>query len=244
MKPRARNRCVGQRGFTLIELLVVIAIIAILAGLLFPVFASVRKNAHKRDCQGNIRQIIQGMLMYKEDYGVYPDGLYGVSYNGGPLELRLYPKYVKDQKVFNCPNSPAKLNSTGLVNPTNPVIGGPAVDRFMRTLSYPQFDSYDFGYRPNDSLGSPTELHYSLDWDPTTPPGITDEQRQLMYKNPPDNTVVTWCLNHSDMDPSGNPARGGMAVVGFLSGRVQDIPADRMINWADPNSAWRVSPKP
>lgn len=66
----------GRRGFTLIELLVVIAIIAILAAILFPVFARARDAARKASCQSNMKQIATGMLMYVQDYDEqYPNGL-------------------------------------------------------------------------------------------------------------------------------------------------------------------------
>nr|MBP8953256.1 prepilin-type N-terminal cleavage/methylation domain-containing protein [Armatimonadota bacterium] len=55
-------------GFTLIELLVVIAIIAILAAILFPVFARAREKARQASCQSNIKQIMLACIMYKTDY--------------------------------------------------------------------------------------------------------------------------------------------------------------------------------
>ena len=55
-------------GFTLIELLVVIAIIAILAAILFPVFARARENARKTNCLSNLKQLGMGMLQYAQDY--------------------------------------------------------------------------------------------------------------------------------------------------------------------------------
>src|SRR5690349_8255349 len=62
-----------QRGFTLIELLVVIAIIAILAAILFPVFARAREAARKASCTSNLKQITTGFLMYTQDYDeVFP----------------------------------------------------------------------------------------------------------------------------------------------------------------------------
>ncbi|MGQ9733315.1 MAG: prepilin-type N-terminal cleavage/methylation domain-containing protein [Candidatus Zipacnadales bacterium] len=57
-----------RRGFTLIELLVVIAIIAILAAILFPVFAKAREKARQTSCLSNIKQISLAMLAYAQDY--------------------------------------------------------------------------------------------------------------------------------------------------------------------------------
>src|SRR5687767_12986157 len=58
----------GKRAFTLIELLVVIAIIAILAAILFPVFARARENARKTSCQSNLKQIGLAIAQYAQDY--------------------------------------------------------------------------------------------------------------------------------------------------------------------------------
>jgi prepilin-type N-terminal cleavage/methylation domain-containing protein/prepilin-type processing-associated H-X9-DG protein len=58
----------AKHGFTLIELLVVIAIIAILAAILFPVFARARENARRASCQSNLKQIGLGLLQYSQDY--------------------------------------------------------------------------------------------------------------------------------------------------------------------------------
>src|SRR5437868_6204128 len=57
-----------RRGFTLIELLVVIAIIAILAAILFPVFAQAREKARQTSCLSNLKQLSHAMLMYAGDY--------------------------------------------------------------------------------------------------------------------------------------------------------------------------------
>src|SRR5687767_15336393 len=67
-KQGARNVPFRKSGFTLIELLVVIAIIAILAAILFPVFARARENARRTSCASNLKQISLGFLQYAQDY--------------------------------------------------------------------------------------------------------------------------------------------------------------------------------
>ena len=94
-----------RRGFTLIELLVVIAIIAILAAILFPVFAKAREKARQTSCLSNVKQITLGFIMYKSDY----DGL-GMQRDTGtltPLRLGwtdLVDPYVKNTQLFTCPS--------------------------------------------------------------------------------------------------------------------------------------------
>ncbi len=67
MRHTAPKRCLFK-GFTLIELLVVIAIIAILAAILFPVFARARENARRASCQSNLKQVGLGIMQYVQDY--------------------------------------------------------------------------------------------------------------------------------------------------------------------------------
>src|SRR5881409_3913127 len=72
-----------QNGFTLIELLVVIAIIALLAAILFPVFARARENARKSSCLNNIKQIGLELAQYTQDY----DELLIRAWGGGPTNV-------------------------------------------------------------------------------------------------------------------------------------------------------------
>jgi len=248
MSPRPRKTRT-LRGFTLIELLAVIAIIALLSAILFPVMATVRKNARQGNCMSNMHSIIQGEKMYKDDWRVYPDALYGIDYGSGAGN-RLYPDYVKDEKIFNCLESPSKLVNRNVVSVVDQMTGSPAVGVDPATGLVAQyglfeFSSYDFQYRPNKDMSGFREAHYRRKWTVGSA-GMLDDPRQMVYKEPPDSTVVTWCLYHSDMNATGNPAKGSMALVAFLSGRVQKIPAERMDTWpgADGNYPWQVSPKP
>ena len=93
-----------HRGFTLIELLVVIAIIAILAAILFPVFAKARDKARQSVCLSNMKQLGLSMLMYAEDYDeTFPQVVDTGS--GLGIQERLFP-YMKSRDVMHCPNDP------------------------------------------------------------------------------------------------------------------------------------------
>lgn len=83
-----------RSGFTLIELLVVIAIIAILAAILFPVFAQAREKARGAACQSNAKQLGMALLMYAQDY----DETYFGYYAGIDRKMLLYP-YTKSGRV-------------------------------------------------------------------------------------------------------------------------------------------------
>jgi prepilin-type N-terminal cleavage/methylation domain-containing protein/prepilin-type processing-associated H-X9-DG protein len=107
------NEMKTKKGFTLIELLVVIAIIAILAAILFPVFARARENARRASCQSNLKQISLGMMQYTQDFDEY----YPLTQAGPDDATRrlntwrsqIFP-YVKSTQIFECPSNP--LNTT------------------------------------------------------------------------------------------------------------------------------------
>jgi prepilin-type N-terminal cleavage/methylation domain-containing protein/prepilin-type processing-associated H-X9-DG protein len=99
-----------QNGFTLIELLVVIAIIAILAAILFPVFAQAREKARQSVCLSNMKQVGTGLMMYAQDYDeslpVQTNQVQKFWLDSAPAnwDRAIYP-YVKNRQVYICPST-------------------------------------------------------------------------------------------------------------------------------------------
>ncbi len=112
--PALRGR---HQGFTLIELLVVIAIIAILAAILFPVFAQVRASARKTACLSNTRQLGSALSMYAQDNDeTYPTlVLVGSAPSNLAYDISTaLHSYINNEEVFFCPDRTAKdCNSLG-----------------------------------------------------------------------------------------------------------------------------------
>jgi prepilin-type N-terminal cleavage/methylation domain-containing protein/prepilin-type processing-associated H-X9-DG protein len=104
-----KSTCRPRAAFTLIELLVVIAIIAILAAILFPVFAQAREKARQASCLSNTRQTGLSLAMYVQDNEGYP-------FSSSPSSFKprtrwadyVYP-YVKNEGLFVCPSVPKNL---------------------------------------------------------------------------------------------------------------------------------------
>jgi len=149
------NSGVRRRGgFTMVELLTVISIIAILASILFPVFARAREKTRQMACRGNLHQIGMALQMYARDF----DGRLPAEHNN--LRVLMLP-YVNGVTVFRCPSDgePMLVGSTKIDNTIS--LGGPD-DRQIRVPAGPLQASYQ--YRGGLSTQNRGDLPVAADW--------------------------------------------------------------------------------
>ena len=174
----ARTMRRSPAGFTLIELLVVIAIIAILAAILFPVFAQARAQARKVSCLSNMKQLGLGCLMYSQDYdevlvmgwngtapGVLKDS--GLVYrNWFPWTAAIQP-YTKNLDVLLCPD-----------NPWNSSIQNGGLNATARKQIYSPY-GYNYGYLANFAGSDPSGNSNYL-WNPISQAGVSRSASTVM----------------------------------------------------------------
>ena len=171
MKPR----CIRARfgGFTLIELLVVIAIIAILAAILFPVFAQAREAARKSACISNCKQIGIGMMLYTQDNNERLVPAANWSVNPAPGWQDTLQPYIKMQasktSIYSCPSDPkiatdksaAFVNADGSVKQYSYAVNAIVAGRFVNPAGTPQVASL----LPKSlvAIESPSEVFFAGD---------------------------------------------------------------------------------
>ena len=207
-----------RKAFTLIELLVVIAIIAILAAILFPVFATARDKARQSACSSNEKQIGLAAMQYTQDYDetyfTKQMGSYYLAYPGFASFL-LMP-YLKSYGVVKCPSQ------------------GTAFDA-ANTYST---------YALNTSFGVPSGGK-PLIQSQLTSPALTilmGESSSLTTNLQPSSAYyATWLINYATPDGVSNPSFGDTPVVmpfGRHSGGVNEIFADGHVKWMNVMQLW------
>jgi prepilin-type N-terminal cleavage/methylation domain-containing protein/prepilin-type processing-associated H-X9-DG protein len=130
-----------RAAFTLVELLIVISIIAILAAILFPVFARARENARRASCQSNLKQIGLAAMQYTRDYDdCLPPAVFVPGMNPATPATRTYidllQPYVKNLQIFVCPSlSRPAFDATNDPADTSKLLAGSG-PIYTRALSY------------------------------------------------------------------------------------------------------------
>jgi prepilin-type N-terminal cleavage/methylation domain-containing protein/prepilin-type processing-associated H-X9-DG protein len=221
-----------RKGFTLIELLVVIAIIAILAAILFPVFARAREKARQASCLSNVKQISLGILMYTQDYdeklpGVYigyPGTIYYWHTNVDPyIKTGTVTNATAKGGIWTCPSYPGPYKPTFLPEkwPTTW-----ASNALSYGYSY-QYLTLPLGTSQNTSSGGPNLADVEK---PAETVMIGDSGPSL-------GSALTWwsatqyCITYGDVDYMllGNRRHvvylrhNGRANVGFVDGHAKAV---------------------
>ncbi|MEN6355694.1 MAG: prepilin-type N-terminal cleavage/methylation domain-containing protein [Armatimonadota bacterium] len=249
----------SNKGFSLVELLTVIAIIAILAAVIFPVMGVVKERARQNNCMSNLHQIGTAVAMFKTDNRKYPLALVGavdangvdidegtagnaVDFTSAKSDNYLFTEYVPSFKAFHCPSSSISDTKSVVKVPQKAYADSPTMYIYV-------YNSYEAFV----SNGGSVDRHYYTDWASETDNSTTgvsrlhpdegtdnetkqqdDYERQLKFRNPPADTVITWCSYHQT-GTSTTPS--GSAIVLFLDGSTERVPANKV-----EACKWRVRP--
>jgi prepilin-type N-terminal cleavage/methylation domain-containing protein/prepilin-type processing-associated H-X9-DG protein len=208
------NKQSKARGFTLIELLVVIAIIAILAAILFPVFARARENGRRASCTSNLKQIGLGYAQYLQDNDFrYPPTITERNAPGSGTTDTTSPDTVKDYSIQ------VKLNpytKSGDINPVLNQVRSGGIWKDPSGLPWPvsssrQWFSSDYGSNGNDWGLANGNAYYNAD--------LTDFNNAGNHPDFGFNAQVTeanilypaqFIISGDAARANGSPSRGGM----------------------------------
>ncbi len=229
-----------KRAFTLIELLVVIAIIAILAAILFPVFAQAREAARKTSCLSNIKQIGTGMMMYAQDYDeTFPGIKFGNTAGTEGWPWTVWPgsvdwtgvftvavqPYIKNKQILQCPSGTDNDRWSGQQGTSY------CYNEYM----YNSYQGWTTLSQLGNAPGGPSSVSVISecwssgiynDWETAGPATYAgnkqDGLNRIRY-----GTWNPWMPNHSGTN------------IGYADGHAKFIPKDRIVsmrmpsNWSD-----------
>jgi len=186
-----------KRGFTLIELLVVIAIIAILAAILFPVFAKAREKARQTSCMNNQRQITTSVMLYAQDHDeMLPDAasMWGaISIDKGVLKCqtksRLANAYVYNNQIAGLALGKVTSPSSAVMTGDGTNVNGATETADYKTV-YPNVayksSDYDISRHSGKAIFSYVDGHVDMS---ATPPGVTGLPIKVQ---PPTANLAAW----------------------------------------------------
>ncbi len=238
-----------RNGFTLIELLVVIAIIAILAAILFPVFARAREKARQTSCLSNVKQLSLGVLMYAQDYDQFlPMSItWGYNQPGYSNENRCWwgeavlQPYLKNRQIFQCPSS-KDLGHAYPAYALNINFSKYGDSLAVTDVNSPAETSYicDVGYLSTGVMGKdPSEWneyqigHSHYQWYP--PQNLNGSASPPYYER----------TNAGDYRRRPVPRHNGGLNIGYLDGHAKWMNINQFLGpmpnghpYGDPNNSW------
>lgn len=245
-----------RRGFTLIELLVVIAIIAILAAILFPVFARAREAARQTQCRSNLKQIATGFAMYSQDYDeMMPPWRTAPSFAVPTLYNGLVSPYIKNGIEIINPNTGAAFLGGVWACPTGKAAFGNVSQGNTYAYNYLTLGGFVSGSTtsPNTARAAPYDATYNL---PAPLASLTRPAETILILDGPQLARGPWAYEHATQDPanfvwgthqagSGNVApastantnsvtktwiTGRLTNVAYCDGHVKTVPTMKLVH--------------
>lgn len=213
-----------RRAFTLIELLVVIAIIAILAAILFPVFAQAKEAAKKTSCLSNDKQIATALYMYASDYDDMlcqtsweqdPAFSYNPNNPAGTYQVHwtfLMQPYIKNWDMFKCPSDsepvkPKKACPNGIADLGKvPMVCDWQAPAYSYVASYNAMPAHDWAPVSMTSFGSPADTIMVTERRAKLPNGTVIGQHKGVSGFNPTQPCPSWTLVNSTSPGAGQYA--------------------------------------